>query len=80
MGDMTGHPYSEAIEAFADALAKLDGATAYAVAAQARELARAALLRQEIQKGRASGEPINEDEVFGQLLAEAEADIEREGS
>ncbi len=35
-----------------------------------------AWLRQEIQKGRESGTPLDEDEVFEQLLAEADADIE----
>lgn len=76
MTDVTTHPYREAIEAFASDLAKLDSATAHAIAAEAREMVRAAWLRQEIQKGRDSGKPLDGEQMFDELLVEAEADIQ----
>ena len=69
------HPSREAVEAFATELARLDIATAHAVAAEARELIRAAWLRQQLQNARESGEPLDGDQVFDALLAEADADI-----
>ncbi len=69
--------YRDAVEDFARDLSRLDEATARAVAAEAREMVRAALLRQEIAKGRASGTPIDEADVFDELLSEARSDVER---
>lgn len=67
--------HHEAVASFAAELAKLEEATALVVAAEATALARTAWLRQEIDKGRSSGPALDEDEVFEQLLAEADADI-----
>ena len=69
------HPYSEAVQAFADDLALLDSALAHAVAAQAQEMVRLAFLRQEIEKARNSGPSLDGEQVFAELLAEADADI-----
>lgn len=76
MDKLENHPHSSAVQAYADALAKLDSATAHAVTNEAREMIENAWLRQEIQRGRDSGTPLSEDEVFDSLLAEADADIE----
>ena len=74
--DQTSHrPYSDAIEAFARDVAKLDAATAHAVIAEARELARAQWLRLQIRAGEDSGEPLDGPAVMAELLAEADADI-----
>ena len=69
------HPYREAVEAFADDLARLDSAHAHAVVAEAQEMVRLALLRQLIEEGRNSGPPLDGEEVMAELLAEADADI-----
>lgn len=68
------HPYREAIDAFAAELARLESATAHAVAAEALKLAHAAWLRQEIDRGRQSGAALEEAEVFDRLLAESDED------
>ena len=39
-------------------------------------MVRAAWLRQEIQKGRDSGKPLDGEQMFDELLVEAEADIQ----
>jgi hypothetical protein len=69
--------HANAVDAFASDLARLDSENAHAVTEAARELIQAAWLRQEIEKGRKSGDPLDGDEVFAELLTEAEADIGR---
>lgn len=68
--------YRHTVEALAQDLARLDHDRACAVLAEVREMVRAAWLRQELDKGRASGEPLDGQGVFADLLAEADADIE----
>jgi hypothetical protein len=69
------HPYSDAIDALARDLEQLDSATAHAVIEEAREMARAQWLRQQIRIGEESGEPLDGPTVMAELLAEADADI-----
>lgn len=70
---------SEAIAALARDLDKLDSASAHAVIEEARELARARWLRQQIKIGEESGEPLDGPTVMAELLAEADADIAASG-
>ncbi len=72
-------PYQDAIEALAEDLARLDSATAHAVIEEARELARARWLLNEIRLGEESGEPVDGPSAMAELLAEAEADIKSSG-
>lgn len=78
MIDQNHRPYSQAIEALARDLEKLDSATAHAVIEEARELARAQWLRGQIRLGEESGEPLDGPKVMAELLAEAEADVAAE--
>jgi hypothetical protein len=75
MSKSTHHPYSQAIEALANDLEKLDAASAHAVIEEAREMARAQWLRQQIRIGEESGEPLDGPAFMAELLAEADADI-----
>lgn len=65
-------PDSQAIEALARDLEKLDSATAHAVIDAAREMAHAQWLRQQIRIGEDSGEPVDGPTVMAKLLAEAD--------
>ncbi len=76
MSRTSHHPYSEAIEAFARDLDKLDAATAHAVIEEAREMARAQWLRLQIRIGEESGEPLDGPATMARLLAEAETDVQ----
>ncbi len=69
------HKYSEAVEAFAQELDRLDAATAHAVIEEARQMAQDQWLRLQIRIGEESGEPLDGPTVMAELLAEAEADI-----
>jgi hypothetical protein len=75
MTKMQHHVFSEAIEAFARDLDKLDPATARAVIHEARELARVQWLRQQLRIGEESGEPLDGPAAMAELLAEADAGI-----
>ncbi len=75
MSQTAHRSYSQALEALTHDLEQLDSATAHAVIAEARELARAQWLRQQIREGEESGEPLDGPTVMAELLAEAEADI-----
>lgn len=76
MSSMPNHPFSQAIDALARDLEKLDAATAHAVIAEARELARAQWLRQQIRAGEESGEPIDGPAAMAELLAEAVSEVQ----
>ena len=67
--------HADAVDAFAADLARLDAENAYAVTEAARELIHAAWLRQEVEKGRKSGAPLDGEQAFADLLAEADADL-----
>ena len=75
MNKMDRHNCSEAIEALARDLDKLDSASAHAIIEDARELARAQWLRMQIRIGEESGEPVDGPAVMQELLAEADDDI-----
>ena len=79
MNTIAHHPYSQAIEALSRDLEQLDSATAHAVIEEAREMARAQWLRQQIRAGDESGNPLEGPTVMAELLAEAEADIKTAG-
>lgn len=79
MSKTSHRSYTLALEALTDDLEQLDSATAHAVIAEARELARAQWLRQQIREGEESGEPLDGPTVMSELLAEAEADIKPGG-
>ena len=68
-------PFSEAMEAIARDLEKLDVATAKAVIEEARRLARAQWLRLQIRNGEDSGEPLDGPATMSELLAEADSDV-----
>jgi hypothetical protein len=75
MSNTANHPFSEAIDAFARDLARLDSASAHAVIEEAREMARSQWLRMQIRLGEESGEPVDGETAMAELLSEAEADI-----
>lgn len=75
MNTMAHLPFSEAMEAIARDLEKLDVATAKAVIEEARRLARAQWLRLQIRNGEDSGEPLDGPATMSELLAEADSDV-----
>ena len=75
MNTMAHLPFSEAMEAIARDLEKLDVATAKAVIEEARRLARAQWLRLLIRNGEDSGEPLDGPATMSELLAEADSDV-----
>ena len=76
MTQASSRPYSEAIEALARDLEKLDSAAAHAVIEKAHQWAHRQWLRHQIQVGEDSGGPLDGPSVMAELLAEADADIE----
>lgn len=79
MNETAHRHYTQALEALTEDLKQLDSASAHAVIAEARELARAQWLRERIREGEESGEPLDGPTAMAELLAEAEADIEPSG-
>jgi len=64
--------YRDALEAFEEDVAQLDSATAHAVIEEARELARSAWLRWQIQQGEDSGEPVDGPATMARLRQHAQ--------
>ena len=77
MSQLSHRPFSDAMEALARDLDKLDAATARAVIEEARELARIRWLREQIRIGEESGDPVDGPATMEELLAEAAADLKR---
>lgn len=78
MSQMSHRPFSDAIEALARDLDKLDAASARAVIEEARELARIRWVREQIRIGEESGEPLDGPAVMAQLLVEAQAHAKKQ--
>jgi hypothetical protein len=67
--------HARALEALTRDLEQLDTSTAQAVIDEARKMARAHRLRQQLREGDESGPPLDGPAAMAELLAEAAADI-----